>query len=66
MENGFALWGKGEVMDKEYPCDYCHDIDCMNCDFGNPCLGCKDYDRERDRCKSNGGCGEGSEDGEMD
>lgn len=30
---------------------------CSICVYGNPCLGCDDYDSETDSCKSNGGCG---------
>lgn len=30
---------------------------CKSCGYGNPCLGCKDYDWQKDTCKSNGGCG---------
>lgn len=39
-------------------CDRCQVRDCVNCIFGNPCLDCKDYDRENDKCKSDGACGE--------
>ena len=39
-------------------CDYCEDRDCMNCSFGNPCLDCEDYDREKQDCTSKGACGE--------
>lgn len=42
-------------------CDFCEDMDCMNCDLGNPCLGCKDYDKEKQDCTSNGACGERKE-----
>ncbi len=39
-------------------CDYCEERDCKFCSFGNPCLGCNDYDIEKDICKSNGACRE--------
>lgn len=39
-----------------YPCDECND-DCKICHYGNPCLGCVDYDEETMKCKTNGGCG---------
>lgn len=43
------------------PCDYCpneiYSIYCRTCTYGNPCLGCEDYDFENDTCKSYGGCG---------
>ena len=40
-------------------CEMCEEMgnhDCKYCNFGNPCLGCKDYDAENDKCKSDGGC----------
>lgn len=40
-----------------YSCDICEESDCLLCTFGNPCLGCKDYDEISDLCTSNGGCG---------
>ena len=40
-----------------YPCDYCGERDCLACPWGNPCLDCKDYDREHNKCLSDGGCG---------
>lgn len=46
-------------------CDICEEMgckDCMNCPLGNPCLDCQDYDREKDICKSNGGCAERRQD----
>ena len=39
-------------------CEECQeqgDCDCKHC---NPCLGCKDYDAEKEICKSDSGCGE--------
>lgn len=42
-------------------CDWCEHAQgsdwCLSCRLGNPCLGCEDYDTERDICLSNGGCG---------
>ena len=38
-------------------CDWCEDRDCMYCSWGNPCLGCEDWDTEHQLCLSNGGCG---------
>lgn len=35
--------------------------DCKYCRYGNPCLGCDDYDVENDSCKSYGGCGRNGE-----
>lgn len=46
-----------------FTCDYCQEVgecDCHHCYLGNPCIGCEDYDQEKDACKSNGGCGEGN------
>lgn len=43
-----------------FVCDVCEEIgesDCIRCEFGNPCLGCNDYDEKKDTCKSDGGCG---------
>ena len=41
-------------------CETCREVlgnaDCNTCPFGNPCLGCTDYDEETDTCISNGGC----------
>ena len=40
-------------------CEMCEEMgnhDCKYCSLGNPCLGCKDYDAENDKCKSDGGC----------
>lgn len=40
-------------------CEICQEMgyyDCKFCSLGNPCLGCKDYDIDNDKCKSNGGC----------
>ena len=42
-------------MDYSYICEFCEE-DCKYCYLGNPCLGCTDYDEEKDICKSNGGC----------
>ena len=39
-----------------YVCDICEERSCKDCTFGNPCLGCLDYDRTKDVCKSNGAC----------
>ena len=39
-----------------YVCDICEDRLCKDCTFGNPCLGCSEYDRTKDECKSNGAC----------
>ena len=39
-----------------YVCDICEDRFCQDCTFGNPCLGCSDYDRTKDDCRSNGAC----------
>lgn len=36
-------------------CDYCEDKDCEDCYLGNPCIECRDYDREREVCLSDGG-----------
>lgn len=50
-----------------YICDVCPYLEnegndaCRNCPNGNPCLGCEDYDFERDICLSNGGCGRPAE-----
>lgn len=44
-------------------CDICEEMglkDCMNCEFGNPCLGCPDYNEKNYTCTSNGACGEGN------
>ena len=43
-----------------YVCEICEDmgcVDCKRCPWGNPCLGCIDYDEKADVCISNGGCG---------
>lgn len=40
-----------------YICLYCEEPNCIACSYGNPCLGCSDYDRENDACRSSGGCG---------
>ena len=45
-------------------CDECENwgVDvCKLCYLGNPCLGCEDYDEEKDTCKSKGGCSCGTE-----
>lgn len=51
-------------------CELCHDlgiVDCKHCEFGNPCLGCDDYDEDADKCRSNGGCARTEEaDNEVD
>ena len=42
-------------------CERCEDmgcVDCMHCTWGNPCLGCSDYDEKANACTSNGGCGD--------
>ena len=43
-------------------CDYCEISEggrnCKTCSYGNPCLGCEDYDLEHDTCISKGGCGD--------
>lgn len=39
-----------------YVCDSCEERSCKDCELGNPCLGCLDYDRTKDDCKSKGGC----------
>jgi len=41
-----------------YVCDICEEGSCKDCILGNPCLGCPDYDRTKDDCKSKGGCGQ--------
>ena len=41
-------------------CETCAEMgckDCMNCELGNPCIGCTDYNKETHTCSSNGGCG---------
>ena len=40
-----------------YICLCCESPNCIACSYGNSCLGCEDYDRENDTCRSNGGCG---------
>ena len=43
-------------------CDICREAgqeDCIHCSMGNPCLGCSDYDEEKDECRSDGACAEG-------
>lgn len=40
-------------------CELCEefgDHDCKLCNFGNPCIGCNDYDIVNDYCKSHGAC----------
>ena len=41
-------------------CEMCREAigspDCRMCSYGNPCLGCADYDEATDVCTSNGGC----------
>lgn len=44
-------------VERMHVCDWCEDKDCKYCSWGNPCLGCEDYDLERGVCLSNGGCG---------
>ena len=42
-------------------CDICEEMginDCRLCYLGNPCIECKDYDADEDKCTSNGACGE--------
>lgn len=45
-----------------HTCDICYEQcggeGCKLCTWGNPCLGCVDYDLIKDECKSNGGCAE--------
>ena len=55
----FYLGGKVRAMDNI--CDYCflEQESCKQCVYVNPCVGCNDYDRDTDSCKSNGGCGRG-------
>lgn len=43
-------------------CDICRETgqeNCIHCSMGNPCLGCSDYDEEKDKCRSDGACAEG-------
>lgn len=42
-------------------CAYCEEGNCKSCSLANPCLGCIDYDEEKDTCKSKGGCAERGE-----
>ena len=37
-------------------CDRCEDENCETCPYGNPCLGCDDYNGYG-ICLSEGGCG---------
>lgn len=49
-------------------CDICEEIgdcDCMHCVWGNPCLGCLDYDEQNNICKSNGGCADSGKEKEQ-
>ena len=53
------MQGRGE-RERMNQCDICEEMglkDCKHCSLGNPCLGCSDYDAQKDICKSNGGCG---------
>ena len=43
-------------MDIDVLCELCDDHDCKFCIFGNPCIGCTDYDLVNDYCKSHGAC----------
>lgn len=43
-------------MDISYLCEICVENECLLCELGNPCLGCGDYDKENNKCLSNGGC----------
>lgn len=45
-------------------CDYCEDRECEACPYGNPCLGCEDYNARLRVCMSNGGCGKFREEGD--
>lgn len=41
-------------------CELCAeygDHDCKQCNLGNPCIGCADYDMWNDTCISKGACG---------
>lgn len=42
-------------------CIRCEERNCENCIYGNPCLGCQDYNGHG-ICLSNGGCGKGDKD----
>lgn len=53
-----AVFREVELMGLLYPCDNCFEPECGLCTFGNPCLGCEDYNPLDGSCKSNGGCGE--------
>ena len=46
-------------MDVCWTCRETGQEDCIHCSMGNPCLGCPDYDEERDSCRSDGACAEG-------
>ena len=40
-------------------CELCFESgqeNCSRCTYGNPCLGCEDYDEQNGICTSNGGC----------
>ena len=37
-------------------CYFCTEEYCDECRLVNPCLGCEDYNVEKDKCKSKGGC----------
>lgn len=50
-------------MDISNICEYCVENDCRLCRFGNPCLGCPDYDLKNDRCTSNGACADTNKEG---
>lgn len=43
-------------MDIGDKCNYCEDLECDLCVYGNPCLNCEDYGGHG-ICLSNGGCG---------
>ena len=42
-------------------CEICEEmgcVDCIHCTWGNPCLGCLDYDPWNNKCTSEGACGD--------
>lgn len=54
-------------MDSCLMCDYAIGSDmCYGCPFGNPCLGCNDFDIEHNNCLSYGGCAKPYEKEEVD
>ena len=44
-----------------FVCDWCDtengSEECLFCSWGNPCLGCEDWDMDSFTCRSNGACG---------